>query len=286
MEHMVADTCSGVVATRARQRAKCFRSSRPPGTIKETQSYQRDVDKLGDAVQIATKEVLSSIARNGYFLSSCSLDEPHEESLLKLVVGLGDPEGNESLHVPGFKHGCVDIISPVSGVKTYRDGTEIRSTTNHSMLCHTDGSTDVDPIDLLVMFVSVGDTRVKTVVAHVDDVISRLDSEQIATLRRRIFPFSNQLFPILKWDGARHTIRYDRFEVDRAKKAKNHEFDQVATTALLRLDDALEDASQLISLEEGDLIVMDNHRMLHGRTEIPIDSQRILMRVRLRTQTG
>jgi hypothetical protein len=128
----------------------------------------------------------------------------------------------------------------------------------------------------------------KTILAHIDDILSKLNNQDKADLHRIEFLWwqgaRNVRVPILtkaKEDG-KWLIRFNQTtlirEMDKDEYAK--------TSALKSLIDVLtsfeKDPNNILTLLSGDLLIVHNQRILHGRTAFTSGSPRLLKRLRMR----
>jgi alpha-ketoglutarate-dependent taurine dioxygenase len=81
-------------------------------------------------------------------------------------------------------------------------------------------------------------------------------------------------------------MRYNRQEVE-GHQRRHHGRLQAATQVWLdRFDAAFLNAAERVTLAPGDLLIVDNHRTLHGRTAFAAGSPRLLKRVRVDATPG
>ena len=157
------------------------------------------------------------------------------------------------------------------------------SRTNQPLPPHTDSSYDADP-DELVAFQMVrsdaggGDT----LIFPVEDVIAGLETPTRDILQRPIFPFGEVLRPIL-WNRAQSPcIRYYRANIEKSAQQFGHALLTEAANAMNALDSVLDRKGivQRFRIEAGEILLMHNNKVLHGRTGFAQDSNRLMYRIR------
>lgn len=76
-------------------------------------------------------------------------------------------------------------------------------------------------------------------------------------------------------------LRYNRSEVESLAQRHDQRLPAATHAWLDRFDAAFATATESVVLESGDLLLIDNHRTLHGRTAFAAGSSRLLKRVRV-----
>ncbi len=129
------------------------------------------------------------------------------------------------------------------------------------------------------------------------DVLARALADRhgpdaVAALREPAFPFILRdpgeeprvaLLPVLgSDDDGRTTIRYRADAVEMAARADGHELGERHRSAFAALTALTADESlqRTFALAPGDVLLVDNRRMLHGRSAIQEGAQRLLRRVK------
>lgn len=157
------------------------------------------------------------------------------------------------------------------------------SRTPRAMALHTDSSYESRPHELIVFqMVRADDVGGETVLAPVDAVLSLLDSETCAILKQPLFPFGKMRRPVIDGEGSEVRIRYYRRQImPWLDPLKRQSADLIH--AMNRLDDALATVGgdHRLRLKSGDVLILNNHKVLHGRTALPEHSQRLLHRFRV-----
>ncbi|MDJ0900897.1 MAG: TauD/TfdA family dioxygenase [Xenococcus sp. MO_188.B8] len=177
------------------------------------------------------------------------------------------------------------------------------SRTHLPLAPHTDSSYMIRPHELVAFQCIVADKMGgESIMIPVEDILSQIDSEVLGLLRDSVFPFSNNLYPIISGTTGDEQIRYYRSQIDRTLEAEALSLSDKYRAAIESLDTVLQQSAQLIQfpLQPGQILLMHNRKVLHGRTGLSPESDRLLYRVRLhvdsfeldsfksgsRTQTG
>ncbi|CAF3417048.1 unnamed protein product [Rotaria sp. Silwood1] len=165
------------------------------------------------------------------------------------------------------------------------------SATNAHFPLHTDCAHFRYPAQVMMLLCcqpSMNDSGGKTILTDVDDVLKMLTEQQIRDLATNQFLWwqgENQQVqaPILtKTDDGRWRIRFNQATL--RQEMGEDEFSKVSTLqSLIHILNEIEvDPSNSISLTSGDLLIVHNQRVLHGRTAFTSKSSRLLKRIRLR----
>jgi alpha-ketoglutarate-dependent taurine dioxygenase len=108
--------------------------------------------------------------------------------------------------------------------------------------------------------------------------IERLASPvQLAVLRGRKFPYPTGGSVAMN----NRLLRYNRGEIEGTAHRRNRPLDNEQQAQLDDFDRLFSAAAESIVLNAGDLLLIDNHRTLHGRTAFAPGSPRLLKRVRV-----
>ncbi|WP_336215016.1 TauD/TfdA family dioxygenase [Nonomuraea sp. LPB2021202275-12-8] len=163
-------------------------------------------------------------------------------------------------------------------------GFPILSTTNADFPCHTDDYFEANPSDLVILqCVHQASAGGDSLAATVDDIIAHLDSATLDLLARPLFPSHFGLVPILQEHATEWRIRYNRVEIERSAQRLTVPVQLECVGALDRLDRAIEQVKTRIALTPGDCLILDNHRVVHGRTAFERGSKRLFRRVKVYT---
>jgi L-asparagine oxygenase len=163
-------------------------------------------------------------------------------------------------------------IQHVYPVKSFETD-QISNSSKTQLELHTETAFHPYRPDYIVLGCLRGDKAAKTTYAHVDTIVSFLDNKTVDTLTRPEFittvdqsfrlhgePDQEVLLPILKADKdtGRWRMTFDKSTM----RGTNLE----AQRALDLFAKAVEPCVREISLQRGDFLVIDNSKIVHGRT--------------------
>jgi len=160
------------------------------------------------------------------------------------------------------------------------------SRTRDALDLHTDSSYHDHPEDI-VAFLMVngdsGDTGLSTV-ATIDSITASLTAGQLSVLRRHDFPFGTTQRPVLFTHNGETAIRYYRTQIAHSADRQKAVLAPEQQDAMDAVDAALQnpDSTDTFKLHNGEMLVLNNHRALHGRTALAPQSTREMHRFRLR----
>jgi alpha-ketoglutarate-dependent taurine dioxygenase len=106
-------------------------------------------------------------------------------------------------------------------------------------------------------------------------LLKHLSEDEKQKLLNKKWKFRNQERSILKIENGSYTICYDRITMESFSKLNKSEIEE-----LNNFDKLFKHLAFNIRLEKGDLILFRNDLMLHGRSAIDINSNRLLKRIR------
>ncbi|UJR11007.1 hypothetical protein I4U23_015191 [Adineta vaga] len=166
------------------------------------------------------------------------------------------------------------------------------SATNQHFPLHTDCAHFLYPPQLMMLLCcrpsSLNPEHGKTILTHVNDIVEKLTDEDRTNLTQLQFPWwqsrSIVRAPILSQDQQtnRWFVRFNQATLER--EMNNDEFRNTsALQSFIKLLQSIEtDPNNTITLTTGDLLIVHNQRILHGRTAFPSGSSRLLKRIRIR----
>ena len=158
------------------------------------------------------------------------------------------------------------------------------SRTASALAPHTDGTFLPRPYDMLILQCVLPDEiGGETILVAIDDIIAKLSSHQIYSLREAAFPFGGLIAPVLSGPLSGQDIRYYRGQIDHSYEKGIARPQRGAVETLEFLDQILRDpgAQFQFKLAAGDVLIVNNKKTLHGRTGLPEDSERLLFRSRI-----
>lgn len=155
---------------------------------------------------------------------------------------------------------------------------------NGDFACHTDcASEEVVPDIMLLQCVQAASHGGESLILHVDDIIEHLSVQELELLQQPIFPFGFGYAAILVESNGKFFIRYNKHEINKASQKLNLPLTPYIIELLDTLDHIISYNLKLVSIkiQPDECLVVNNRRILHGRTKFPHNSKRLLYRVRL-----
>ncbi|MEM0989540.1 MAG: TauD/TfdA family dioxygenase [Pseudomonadota bacterium] len=184
--------------------------------------------------------------------------------------------------IPGPAGVCVTRIRIEPDAPNPQGPTTQLSRTNRAMPLHTDSTYEERPHELIAFqMVQADRSGGQSILAPVDEVLGMLDDETVDALHQPLFPFGPFKRPILEGTGHQTRVRYYRRQIAPGLDPLQPK-SAACIAAMNNLDHALAEVGQAhrANLQAGDLLVMNNHKVLHGRTALPADSARLMYRYR------
>ena len=146
----------------------------------------------------------------------------------------------------------------------------------HEFSLHTDCSHFEDvPSGICLLCVKPDILGGKSLFCSIDKVAAELSDNTLKNLLTKRWMMANQTRSVLSLSPIGYSIIYNRsiiVQCNTIKPEDIHDFDM--------LDKISFSLSERLHLETGELLLMNNHRSLHGRTSFDINSGRFFKRVR------
>jgi len=211
-----------------------------------------------------------------------NLRSEDERDLLVLLANSLGTVSQHDVSAPDDANHQIHQIAPKETPVIDSDGFPILSTSLLAFPSHTDDYFESKPADL-VMFncVRQAEDGGTSLIAHLKLILERLDGDTIETLKQPNFPARFGLTPLLTESEAGLLIRYNRLETERGAQLLNYQLEPAQIQALDAFDAAIDAVQIQFKLRENDCIVINNSRILHGRTAITNGSNRLLRRVKI-----
>jgi hypothetical protein len=187
-----------------------------------------------------------------------------EFALLAVALRLGEPVG----YVQEHGGGLVQDIVPAPA-DTAR---QLSTSSSVTLEWHTETAFHPHKPRHLLLLCLRGDPEAKTMLCAIADVLPRVSDRMVATLRQRRFrtrPDASFLdgdgegafgpaMPVLAGDATRSTFTYDEDLMIGV--------DEEAQAVLAHLGQVVHECATEVVLEAGDLLVVDNHQVVHARS--------------------
>ncbi len=210
-------------------------------------------------------------------LTNFSDDQRMGKALARLIVALGPPH---PAHPDARLSTARIMINPEAFAKE-ADGTRY-SQTDQALALHTDSSFQPVPHELVMFQMASPDPDGgETILAPVRDIAAALSDAARARLRRPTVPFGDDRHAVIAGAAADPVMRYYRRQIDE-DAARHGALDPADEAAMDELDAVLADPApqHRFRLGEGELLLLNNTRVLHGRTAMSPTSRRLMYRVR------
>lgn len=148
---------------------------------------------------------------------------------------------------------------------------------------HTDSSYMMLPHEIVGFHcIEADENGGESIMVPIDDILQNLDKEALTCLREPVYPFGQGCHAIICGDEDNPLIRYYQAQVQRSLN-EDYSLSQKHQAALTALDELLEQDRilQKFHLKPGQIVFMHNHKVLHGRTALTPESNRVLYRLRM-----
>ena len=147
---------------------------------------------------------------------------------------------------------------------------------------------ELHPADVVIMLCVQPDDSGEGVslLYYLSDLLKKLNADEIALLEAVAYPTQFGTTDLLRRKNRRISIRYNRLEIDRYAALTDASLTAKEMKLLLKVDDILSTGAEVqrILLRTGDCLIVDNTKVLHGRSKFSSSSRRLLKRVRLHAE--
>jgi alpha-ketoglutarate-dependent taurine dioxygenase len=220
-----------------------------------------------------------------------------DENGAVVVRGLPDSDGKDAITGLASSLGSLSL-SDVTAPDQYKEhvhaveakseplkdsyGFPILSTSSAEFPCHTDDYFDERPSDIvLLQCVRQAETGGDSLIARLADILAQLGPTDVAYLCQRAFPTHFGLVAILERTEGDWQIRYNRLETERSAVRLDYPLTASVVDVLDRVDAAIGKVVRRVRLLSGDCLLLDNRRVVHGRTAFSADSGRLFRRIKV-----
>ncbi len=192
---------------------------------------------------------------------------PNDDKVLKdFINNMGEPMVDARSQDTIFE---VKISKRKQFFKSYANS-------NYYFSLHTDCSDFATIPDGLVMLcVHPAEQGGESIFIHLTDMLSNLTEQEIAFLLDKQWLFRNQHRSILSLDESGYRICYNRIMMEGYASLTDEEL-----SFLDNFDKLLVEHAISYKLQANDLVLCNNHKLLHGRTDFDEDSNRLIKRIR------
>ncbi len=250
-------------------------------TRRKSGSSDRDLTRAVDIGRI-----VRCLLHYPYYCVIQSPGAPEDEDILPRLAKMVATFGTDSFDDACLsKGGSLARVSIRGGTATSLDGISRVSLSHLPLIPHTD-STHMKAPHQLVAFQCVrpdskgGETRI----VPVDDILRELGETEADLLREPVYPFGDDRRAVLAGGTTDPQIRYFDGEVGPEAVESNDGLSFRYRWALKAMDSVLREdfAGHRFRLKAGQILFMNNVKVLHGRSGFANDSDRLLFRVRMR----
>ncbi len=241
-------------------------------------TVSKDATEIGRIVQALTYYPYYCVVHLG--------TSPQDQDLfLELAKGVAEFGVSKDTLPPSQKKVSFTRVRIDKDQANAEDSVTRYSRTHKALSPHTDSSYMTEPHELVAFHCLVADTAGgETSMVPLDDIMRNLDKDAFDALREPVFAFGDRHHAVLNGEGPSPSIRYYDAQLQRSIDESGSSLSARHRDALSRLDMVLNspDLGQRFSLASGEVLFMNNTKVLHGRSGFSKDSERLLHRVRLR----
>ena len=159
-----------------------------------------------------------------------------------------------------------------------------RSASASAMAPHTDGAFLQRPHDIIMFQCVVADTSGgESILLPIDDILGALTQRELGHLKEQVFPFGSETASILTGQGEDRNFRYYGTHMERSSRKRDIVLPQEIDTTIKKLDQILDHSNSRIKYKMApeDILILNNKKVLHGRTALTEQSNRLLVRSRI-----
>ncbi|MEM1145848.1 MAG: TauD/TfdA family dioxygenase [Pseudomonadota bacterium] len=204
------------------------------------------------------------------------------DGILNVLAAMGQHNAATGGELPHISKTKIRVDSKQSA----RNGNVTRySRTSDALPLHTDCSNKAVPPNLVAFAMERPDPQGggESVMLSASDLVHDLPEDLVSLLRQPVFPFAvKKRYPILQGQGDDLRIRYYRQQIKSAL-GEQCALSNNLREALDELERYLELSKRSVrfAMQAGEVVIMDNQRILHGRSAMPANSPRLMHRFRL-----
>lgn len=230
----------------------------------------------------AIPDIVARLTTFPYFVVLKGLTPTEDEETVEdIIADIADIPGADGEIWPGkITFTTVQIDPDAAGKASV--GTRY-SRTERALSPHTDSAFATRPHSL-VAFQMVRSDPVggRSTIVPVSDVIAALAPRHLEEMRRAQFAFGSEDMPILWGEPGAESMRYYRAQIEAASAKR-----EVPPKQPLEVLDAIDrilaerEGDRVFALGDGDVLMLNNWKVLHGRTAMDPASARLMFRFRV-----
>jgi hypothetical protein len=236
-----------------------------------------------DATRDMAAELVALLRAAPHWLVLVTEQHPIDlDGIIKILAAMGQHHATTGSELPRISQTKIRVDAQQSA----RQGNVTRySRTPDALPLHTDCSNKAVPPNLVAFAMERPDPQGggESVILSASDLVHDLPADLVNLLRQPVFPFTaKKRYPILQGEGDDLRIRYYRNQIHSALGEQGTLSDHLreALDELERYLD-LSQRSVRFAMQAGEVVIMDNQRVLHGRSAMPVNSPRLMHRFRL-----
>ena len=204
------------------------------------------------------------------------------KEIVSILTAMSQPQATTDGELPRISKTKIRV----DATQSTRNGNVTRySRTPDTLPLHTDCSNKANPPNLVAFAMERPDPQGggESVMLSAADLVDELPTGLIRQLRQPDFPFTaKKRYPILQGEGDDVQIRYYRQQINSAL-GKQCEVSDTLQSAIDKLEHYLASSQRSVrfAMQAGEVVMMDNQRVLHGRSAMSANSPRLMHRFRL-----
>lgn len=210
--------------------------------------------------------------------------DPDNAALLRLGRRLGQVSLNGyKPDAPDAEPEGVKRVEALSQPKLDPANEPVLSTTHRHFGLHTDDFFTAQPVRWVLMHCWQPDPTGggRSLLADVRQIVPRLSAGALQRLQQPDFPGPAGWQPILQATARGWQVRFNHRDMVAFAACFGPALAPDQRAALDELDEVASVVASSLQLAPGDCLVVDNHRVLHGRTAFDAHSHRLLKRLRV-----
>lgn len=232
---------------------------------------------------------LTALHRQGWGVEHCVALDADNAAL----IALGEQLGTRSAQglrpdAPNFENNGVNRVENMDTPMRDAVGNAVLSSNAEEFPLHTDDSYSPEPARYVLMHCWQADSAGGGVswISHVDRMLALAPPDLIARLSTQKYTTPYGSAPVL-WRSSerdeqqRWCIRFNRRDMIGFAKLRFQFMSEQLRRDLATLEQLAMQCMEKVALQKGDCIVVDNHRVLHGRSAFDPSSGRLMKRLRI-----
>lgn len=236
-----------------------------------------------EATRAVAAELVARLKASPHWLVLVTEQHPIDlDAIINVLTAMGQHHATTDGEPPRISKTKIQIDAAQSA----RKGKVTRySRTPDALPLHTDCSNQTVPPNLVAFAMERPDPEGggESVMLSALDLVHELPEDLVSLLRQPVFPFTaKKRYPILQGEGDDVQIRYYSQQITSAlgEHCTLSDTLQEALDELERYLD-LSQRSVRFAMQAGEVVIMDNQRVLHGRSAMAANSPRLMHRFRL-----